>query len=319
MLEEVAEMRRDSALPLKNPTSLRYFFEVAHAGSFRRAAERTHIAVSAINRHVKHLEADVGTLLFERGRGRSGLRLTAAGEVFLYHLKRAMSELTAAHTEVDALLGLQRGTVNLGVNEGIWRELLPRLLVGFKKEHPGIDYRITAGSSQRLIELVLADEIDFALAFNPRLQDGIDVLVKRNVDSCVMVPRDHPLAKRRSVRLSECAAYDLVMPDASLSLRASLDEMFSRAEVKPRVVLTTNSYEIMRSAAETGIGIAILTQHLFRHGSGSSSAAYVPIREPLIGPQLLACCARTGRRLSAASLSMISEIDKALRLPVKRR
>lgn len=305
-------MPSEAAFSLKHPAALRYFYEVARAGSFRQAAERTHIAVSAINRHVKHLEEQAGVLFFERGRGRSGLRLTAAGEIFLHHVKRAMSELATASSELDALKGLRRGTVNFGVNEGIWRELLPHLLLGFKKAHPDIDYRITAGSSSRLIELVQEDEIDFALAFNPQLNAGLSVLVKRNVASGVMVPRAHPLAKRRSIRLSECAEYDLVMPDASLALRATLDQMFARAGIKPRVVLTTNSYEIMRSATEAGVGIAILTQHLFHHAQARKGAAFVPIREALIGPQVLVCCARKGRHLSGATLAMIAQIESAL-------
>ncbi len=78
-----------------------------------------------------------------------------------------------------------------------------------------------------------------------------------------MVPRKHPLAQRSWVRLTDCAAYDLVLPDTSLALRATLDQMFARVDMKPRAVLTTNSYELMRSAASAGVGIAILTQYLF--------------------------------------------------------
>jgi len=305
-------MTRDSFIALKNPLALRYFYEAAKAGSFRRAGEQTHIAASAINRHVKHLEDEVGTLLFERGRGRSGLRLTAVGEIYFHRIKRAINELGTARSEADALIGLKRGTVNFGVNEGIWRELLPQLLVGFRAAHPGVDFRITAGSSQRLIEQLLEDEIDFALAFNPQVHHGVHVLIKRSVDPCVMVKRDHPLAARRSVRLSDCAKYDLVMPDSSLALRATLDQMFAQAGVVPRAVLTTNSYEIMRTAAHAGVGIAILTQHVFNKKSPVPGTVYVPIREPGIGPQVLACCARRSRILSGAANALIAAIDEAM-------
>lgn len=305
-------MARDSFLPLKHPLSLRYFHEVAQAGSFRKAADQVHVAASALNRHVKHLEDEMGTLLFERGRGRGGLKLTAAGEIFLYRLKRAMGELGTARSEVDALIGLRRGTVNFGVNEGIWREILPQLLAGFRKAHPGIDYHIVAGNSTRLLEALLQDEIDFAVAFNPQPHAGVDFAVKRNVEACVMVPSGHPLAKKRSVRLGDCAAYDLVMPDASLALRATLDRMFAQAGVVPRTVLTTNSYEIMRTAAGSGVGIAILTQQVFSAAGSKSPVAYVPLRDAGIAPQVLACCVRSGRTLPAASTAMIAAFEKAL-------
>jgi DNA-binding transcriptional LysR family regulator len=305
-------MARDSSLPLKHPLSLRYFYEVAQAGSFRKASDQVHVAASALNRHVKHLEDEMGTLLFERGRGRGGLKLTAAGEIFLYRLKRAMSELGTARTEVDALIGLKRGTVNFGVNEGIWREILPQLLAGFRKAHPGIDYHVVVGTSPRLVEALLQDEIDFALAFNPPPQAGVHFAVRRNIEACVMAPRGHPLAAKRAVRLGDCAEYELVMPDASLALRATLDRMFAQAGVVPRTVLTTNSYEIMRTAAESGVGIAILTQQVFSAAGSKSPVVYIPLRDASIAPQLLACCTRSGRTLPAASTAMIAAFEKAL-------
>lgn len=304
-------MSRESFIPFKHPLPLRYFHEVARAGSFRKASDQIHVAASAINRHVKQLEDEMGTLLFERGKGRGGLRLTAAGEILLYRLKRAMAELGAARTEVNSLLGLDQGTINVGVNEGIWRELLPSVLAAFRKSHPGIDYHVVVGNSPRLMELLLADEIDFALAFNPKPSANISFVIRHQVGACVMVRRTHPLAAKQSVRLRECASYELVMPDESLALRGTLDRMFAQAGISPRVVLTTNSYEVMRTAAEEGVGIAILTQRLLNAPLKRSPAVFVPLVDTDMQPQLIACCVRTGRSLSAASRAMIAEFEKA--------
>ncbi len=303
---------RDSFIPLKHPLSLRYFHEVARAGSFRKASDQIHVAASAINRHVKYLEEEMGTLLFERGKGRAGLKLTAAGEVLQYRLKRAMAELGAARTEVNALLGLDQGTVNMGVNEAIWRELLPGVLASFRKAHPGVTHRAIVGSSPRLIEQLLADEIDLALAFNPRPHPDVTFAVRHHAQTCILVRRNHPLAKRRTVRLSDCAGYDLVMPDESLALRATLDTVFAQADVTPRTVLTTNSYEVMLSAAESGLGIAILSQQLFRTKTAKSSMVFIPLRDAGIPAQVVACCVRKGRPLSTASHAMVGAIEKAL-------
>ncbi|MBA2964077.1 MULTISPECIES: LysR family transcriptional regulator [Ramlibacter] len=303
---------RDSFFPLKHPLSLRYFHEVARAGSFRKASEQVHIAASALNRHVKYLEEEMGTLLFERGKGRAGLKLTAAGEVLLYRLKRAIAELGTARTEVNSLLGLDQGTVKMGVNEGIWRELLPSVLTAFRKAHPGIVHHAVVGGSPRLVELLLADEIDLALAFNPRPHPDLTFAVRHHVQACVMVRRTHPLARLRTVRLSDCAGHDLVMPDESLALRATLDGMFAQADVSPRTVLSTNSYEVMRSAAEAGVGIAILTQQLFHPQGARSPVVFVPLRDAGIPAQVIACCVRKGRPLSAAARAMVGAIEQGL-------
>lgn len=306
-------MTRDFGLSIRNPTALRYFYEVAKAGSFRAAAERIHVAASALNRHVRNLEAEIGASLFERGRGRSGLKLTDAGEVFLHHVMRAMDELAAARNEVEALRGLRRGTVNLGVTPGFSRELLPQLLAAFHRAHPNVDYHIEVTSSPRLIELTLGDEIDFSLIFNPPVRSGLTVIARRDVGSCVMMRRDHPLANRQSVCLGDCAPYEMVMPDKSLALRATLDQMFARVGVKPRIVLTTNSYELMRTATAAGLGIAVLTQFLFGHDPNYPGAVFVPVRDKRIRSQVLVCCTRAGRQLPAASASFVAEVQKLLR------
>ena len=74
-----------------NTSALRYFYEVARYGSFRLAAEKIHIAASAISRQIQLLEDELGFKLFARGR--SGLTLTPAGEALLYRVKKAMNEL----------------------------------------------------------------------------------------------------------------------------------------------------------------------------------------------------------------------------------
>ncbi|QIE30471.1 LysR family transcriptional regulator [Caballeronia sp. SBC2] len=306
-------MYRDPSVHLKNPTALRYFYEVAKAGSFRRAAEQIHVAASAINRQVKNLEEEIGAQLFERGPGRSGIKLTAAGEILLHRVRLAMSELSAAWAEVDALQGLQRGTVNFGVNESASTEFIPRLLTAFHKTYPGVNFEVTVASSLRLVELTLDDEIDFAVAFNPPISERLEILTKLELGTCIMVDRKHPLAARARVTLSDCVAYNFVMPDNTLAMRTTLDQMFDRIGARPRPVLTTNSYELMRAAAAAGIGIAVVARCLFGINPSYPDAVFIPVSDPWVKSQMLVCCTRAERHLAIASHSLIEQIKDVLR------
>lgn len=67
----------------------------------------------------------------------------------------------------------------------------------------------------------------------------------------------------------------------------------------------------MRTAAESGVGIAILTQRVLSPAPKRSPVVFVPLADTDIQPQLIACCTRTGRALSAASLAMIGEFEMA--------
>jgi Bacterial regulatory helix-turn-helix protein, lysR family len=75
------------------PHLLVYIDAIARHGSIRKAAEALNVAPSALNRQVLDLEQDLGSALFERLP--RGVRLTAAGEMFLAYARQAISELKA--------------------------------------------------------------------------------------------------------------------------------------------------------------------------------------------------------------------------------
>lgn len=294
-------------------TALRYFVEVARAGSFRSAADAVHVAASALNRQISNLEKQLGALLFERRAGRNRLRLTEAGEVLLRHVRSAMSELERARYEIESLKGLQSGHVHLGAPETFARDFLPDFLAEFHKAYPFITFRVVVNVSPKLVDLLVDDDIEVALLFNPADLPQVKVLAEVKLDTCVMVPEHHPLAKHKTVRLSDCARFPIVMPDYGTSVRPLYDQMLARAGIKPTSIVTTTSYELLRSAARAGLGLAIVNQYVASPESAPAGVVFIPIRDRAVKPQVLACCVRAERRLSVAATVMIDSLKQALR------
>ena len=108
---------------LRPPVCLTYVDAVARHGSIRKAADTLNVASSALNRQILDLEKDFGSALFERLP--RGVRLTAAGEVFLAYTRQAISELKAVESQVEQLRGLVRGQVGVAAVELVAGELLP--------------------------------------------------------------------------------------------------------------------------------------------------------------------------------------------------
>ena len=95
---------------------LRYVDEVARAGSIRKAAEQLHVTASAVNRRVMDLEEELGAPLFER-RAR-GVRLTAAGELFVRYIREQTGDVERMKSQIEDLKGLRRGTVRIACSQG---------------------------------------------------------------------------------------------------------------------------------------------------------------------------------------------------------
>src|ERR1700741_3142307 len=102
---------------------LRYVDEVARAGSIRKAAEQLHVTASAVNRRVMELEEELGAPLFER-RPR-GVRLTAAGELFVRYAREQATDLERVKSQIEDLKGLRRGTVRIACSQPLAHEFLP--------------------------------------------------------------------------------------------------------------------------------------------------------------------------------------------------
>jgi DNA-binding transcriptional LysR family regulator len=291
-------------LPQFNNTSaLRYFYEVARYGSFRLAADRINIAASAISRQIQLLEQELGVLLFERDR--KGLRLTAAGEALLHRTRGAMAELSGALSDIADLQGTQRGTVRVGLNETVAREFATGLLMEFRAAHPLVNIDIMVANTSELVPALLDGALDVFVGYGNPVRDGVEQVAGFALETCITVRSDHRLAQYPSVRVADLVDERFVMPDASSSLRQTLNAVFARASVRPSAVMTTSSFELMNSLVAEGMGIGCQVRVVPGPDPVRSQIVYVPIRDRQIRPALLACCVRTGASRTAAAGAFI--------------
>ncbi len=293
--------------------SLRYFAEVVRAGSIRGASERLHVAASAISRQIALLEEQLGAPVLERGRGRTALRLTAAGELMTRHVNHLERESDRVRSEIEALKGLRKGHIRFGIPETFVREVIPQFLQRFNARHPGVTFQVEVNASTRLVEMIAQDELDLAVTFNPLPSLRVKHVYERLLKTCVLLSTDHPLAKRPFLKLSDCADYGLAMPDHTMSAMQAYDDMFAKARIQPRKVLVTNSYELMRAVAQTGMAIALVNT---RPGDSESTDEfrYVPIKDPRVRPQRLTICTFEARNPSPIAAVFIEALKKDFEL-----
>jgi DNA-binding transcriptional LysR family regulator len=237
-------------------TRFRYFFKVARLGSVREASAVLHVASSAISRQIDKLEKEMGAELFEpKGRG---IRLTAAGEILARQVGLIIDSLEQAHSQIDDLLGLQRGHVHLWTVEGSVGDLVMPAIASFRKDHPAVTYEITVASSDRIIAALVEDDADLGIVFNPpELTELVSVGQGVNALHGILHPR-HPAVRARRITFRDFASYPLALPDRSFGLRHMIDAAAKVHGVKLEPVLTTNSIEGLRAFARAGAGVTIL-------------------------------------------------------------
>lgn len=289
---------------------LHYVDAVARHGSIRGAADALHVAASAVNRRVQDLEDELGTPLFERLP--RGVRLTAAGELFLGYARRRSADLDQVRSQIEDLRGVRRGRVAVAASQALAPAFLPRAIVEYQAAHPGVVFEVKVQDRDRAVQAVLEFQADLALVFNPPDVRGLRVLAQARQRTCAIVASDHPLAGRTSVRLKDCLQYPLALPDASLSGRGVLDDLFEKSSARPMAPLTSNSYELMRGFAREAGGISFQIEI----GAGASAGAVaIPIEERNLPAGRLVLLALRERVLPVGAASfaefLVDKLDSA--------
>jgi DNA-binding transcriptional LysR family regulator len=229
---------------MKHLRITRYVDEVARTGSIRKAAAHLNVTASAVNRRIADLEEELGAPLFER-RPR-GVRLTAAGEVFVNYLRQQDGEAERMKSQIEDLKGMRRGTVRIACSQALTLEFLPRQIGEFRKQHPQVAFDIKVYDHERAMAALAGYEVDLALVFRPPFLANFQPLMSLEQRIVAIMSSKHPLAGRRTVRLRDCAAYSVALPERSIGGRQLLEEALARNRITFQIGAESNSFEMLR-------------------------------------------------------------------------
>jgi DNA-binding transcriptional LysR family regulator len=207
-------------------TALRYFMEVVRVGSLTAASERLHVASSAISRQITWLEEVLQTPLFERLP--RGMKPTAAGEVLAAYALRCSLEADRVVEDISAMQGLRSGRVRIATSEGFATDFLPAAISRFREQHPNIRFEMIVGAPGEVSDLVRQGDVDIGLTFSRVAQKDIQVVYRHAAPIVALLPRDHELARARTLTLARLSGYPLALPDASSTVRLMIDVAASR-------------------------------------------------------------------------------------------
>lgn len=238
---------------------LEYFVACVDAGSLTRAAARVHAAQPTLSHALGRLERELGQRLLERAP-HAELRTTDAGEVLLRQARRTLSDLARVKEEISALSGELVGTIRAAATPSLSATLLPGVLARVVATHPGLRVTVRTLPAERTVAAVASGREDVGLVAAPHPASLRDVVAERLYSErfVAVVARRHPLAKRRRVRLSQLAGFDLLLPPENTLTSALLHESFAQAKLQPNTRFTLAAAEALREGARHGLGVALL-------------------------------------------------------------
>lgn len=291
--------------------TLRYFNAVARLGSIRKAADRLHVAPSAVSRQIAQLEHELDAVLFERSK--RGVRLTAAGEVLARQSHRIFRDIDRARAGIDDLRGLRRGEVSLWVIEGFVTGLLPSILADFLRRYPAVAFKVQTASTDRITEALLEDEADIGITFNASPRAEIETIAEFPEPISCLVARDHKYARRKSISLAEICKEPLALPDHSFGIRQSFERTVTKHKLSPKVLVTTNSLELTNTMAVTGQFIAFKPALAVITELGSGQLRAIPVADTELASARSSISVHRDRPLSHAAQEFLKLMTATIR------
>ena len=297
---------------------LKAFSTVARLRSFTRAAEALHATQPGLSAQIRELEESLGVRLFDRST-RSVAPTQAAADL-LPVVEQVLGALASVAARAEDVANRRTGRVVVAALPSLAATLVPGVVRRMRERHPGIDVVVRDGLAERTLAAVRSGEVDLALtsapppdrelAFAPLLADRM----------MAVLPRAHPLARARSVRLADVLDGPLVLMDRDSSVRRLVDAASASlgrlAEPDYEVAFMSTAIGLVRA----GLGATLLPSS----AAELRGASDLRVRE-LVAPRLVRSLGLLTQRQRAPSpaveafVASLGDVLKARKAAERRR
>lgn len=236
--------------------TLQYFVTVAEELNITRAAEKLHMSQPPLSAQIKNLESELDTVLFIRGKRQ--LKLTEPGQLLYRRAKDILSLTERTKAEVLSMGEGMRGTISIGLVEGMAPDIAAEWFAGFRKEHPNVRFRILDGSTDDLLEKLHSGIISLAVITSPCDNSILHSFHVGEEKMAALMSKSHPLAglEDRKVRIADLVGENLIVPSRK-ALIETIYKWFREINAEPQIVCEMDSYLDAAALAGRGVGISI--------------------------------------------------------------
>jgi DNA-binding transcriptional LysR family regulator len=242
---------------------LRVLQEVVTRGSFSAAAESLHLSQSAVSQQIAVLERETGIPLLERTS--AGPKLTAAGEALMEHGDAVLCRLEEAERELAQIAGLEGGRLRLASFPTASAALMTRVLPLFRQRYPQVELEFSEDEPEDSFPALKRGEFDLAVVFDyPEFpldfSRDVDAELILSEPMRIALPKGHPLASAKSVRLEDLADEDWLCGALPSSCRDQVLGLGRGAGFEPRISFQSDDYEVLKGFVAGGLGVTLLPE-----------------------------------------------------------
>jgi DNA-binding transcriptional LysR family regulator len=249
-----------------NLNRIRLFSIVASHSNLTKASQVLHVSQSSISHQLALLQEDYGVRLYKKTG--HGIELTREGRQFLADIEPLLEGLERFDKEFRRRSGgEQLESLSIAGTYGLSASLLPSLAADFQKIHPHMQISLRTGDQLAIEQFVLEGKVEIAVITSPRTRSpALSTEPYRDEPFAAFVPMHHPLAKKRTVTVSELLREPLVLRGAPTPENV-IERMLSEMEkgYRPKVAAFYDSADGVKVAVRKNTGVGLLYTNTIKH------------------------------------------------------
>lgn len=240
-----------------NLQQLEYFKVIAETKNFTTASNILSVTQPALSKAISKLEEELDVLLFER-EGRN-IKITKFGEEFFKYVDSALNEIERGKEKLKDMKKSNDRVISISSNHCIGSTFIPFLISNFINNKLQVKFNINNQSTEEILKDLQHSRVDFGFFDNIEEIEKypeVDFKLVKKEEYVLIVPKNHHLANREEVNLSELKdEYFIVYKDKSCGEKISYSEFI---DYTPKILAEPSEGGILSGLVASGAGIAIV-------------------------------------------------------------
>jgi DNA-binding transcriptional LysR family regulator len=255
--------------------SLKVFCDLVETKSFTKAAQINEVTQSAVSQTISALERRFKSLLIERSK--KNFRLTQEGEVCYDYAKQILQIHDALQSKLQEIEDVISGNIRLATVYTIGLHVLPPCVKRFMKRFPTVNVHVEYRRADQVYESVAGNVVDLGLVAYPVRDAKVEIVPLRKDKLALICHPQHPLAKRKSVKLSALKGMKFINFEQDLPTRKAIDKLFKEQRVAVEQVMEMDNIETLKRAVEIDSGVAIVPEETVAQEVATQTLAMVQL------------------------------------------
>ncbi len=247
---------------------LRYFVSVADLRSFSETAHEFCISQSSVSKKIMALEDELGAKLFERTAKK--VVLTMVGQNFYEHAIKMLDTYDAMQDDIGNMVCGRKESITLYTIPVLSHYKIIDWIIQFQMKYPNISVNIYENESVQIFSALQQRKVDFGIVRSNYLDKESYVqwpLVQDEL--AIVVSKEHPLADRGWVSLTECRNEKFILPNLAADLYNISMEACKKAGFRPKLFCYLNGRpEYTMKIIEKGLAVSLMMKKLAKNIEG---------------------------------------------------